>query len=182
MLQTPASAPGAPPLGLLPFVRVMGSPRPVAGFAAPTANPALAKANLKLPTKKQALHTFLQGRTFDDARIPDRPPASCGELLCLHMFVSCGALETVARRLPHPQGKEYTYQSYSEAALARRQQALARCPPSSPADAFLEREYWRLVESQSEEMTVDYANDLDSRRRASGCAFQTWTQPLRTAG
>ena len=36
----------------------------VAGFAAPSANPLGAKGHMKVPTRRQALHTFLQGRIF----------------------------------------------------------------------------------------------------------------------
>ena len=49
-----------------------------------------------------------------------------------------------------------------------RKQALQQCPPDADADTFLERTYWRIVECQTEQMFVDYANDLDTQKCAPG--------------
>ena len=76
---------------------------------------------------------------------------------------------------PPWQGKEYTFANYSAESAARREQALRKCPPNGDADEYLEQEYWRIVECQTEEQHVDYANDLDTRRRAAA-AVHYWRE------
>ncbi|KAL0052381.1 hypothetical protein WJX82_001231 [Trebouxia sp. C0006] len=96
-------------------------------------------------------------------------------------------LHKLQEGLPFHEGEEYTQQTYCQKANAFKQQWLQSHPEvnaalqaaiqdeGAPGDngnaaaKILEEQYWRIVERASqEEVTVDYANDLDTKRYGTG--------------
>lgn len=67
-------------------------------------------------------------------------------------------------------GRKHTFRSYQKAAAEFHQAYWTKkgCDPASITSEQIEKEYWRIVETNPESVEVEYANDLDTTSVGSG--------------